>query len=212
MRRGLSDFARGYDAVLIDTDDSTGKVARLAAYAGGWAITPTNAETMATENVGQQIAFLMQFARGMEHKQLRHVGVLCTKYSRIASRAQGQALAELKAKLDTMVTPMPEVAGLFTIPALPQVTFGTLLPQVIPQLSVVSDAAKGRRPFGINARSRAVMVLYAQAALTLLHLTHPEKAAELAAGFADRPLPGVWPLPGTPDTFKAPPTELEVSA
>lgn len=192
LRRALAGVASTYDAVLIDTPDTTGPLARMSLVSAGWALTPVTAQDMAISDVNTQWTFLNKFARAQE-LPVRHVGVLVTMYDRREPVSQGSLIAALEQDMDTLVSNRPATTGRFEIPQLPGVTFGTVLPQVIPYRSAIHQASKGHQP--MPSRNEAAQ-LYLQVAIEVLHLTHPTKAAQVVAMLDDAPVEGVWPIRG----------------
>ncbi len=197
VKMTLEGVAAPYDAVLIDLDGKQGKVTTAALFASGWQLTPTQPAAESIAASVTQFKTINRFTQGWNHP-LRHAGFLCTMFDARKSATHGDQLARLRHQLATFHSPNPQATGRFVLPELPGVTFGGLLPQLIPARAAVERAADEHLPVAdMSGGGMDVANAYTQVALLLLHLTSPAAAAAAVSQLQAEPVEGVWPLTTT---------------
>lgn len=195
LMKALAGVARQISVVIIDTDPSAGRVARMAMQASGWALAPAVPESGAVDGIEHQFAVLNDFAAATAHP-IKAIGVLCQRVERSQTRVHGSSLAEMwtmleeqPSKLATRLEIVEDVPG-------GPVRRGALYPQLIFASAQVGHAQMSRSPLTVrHPKSTALTNAYAQAALRTLQLMESDALAELVVAFEKDPLLQVWPLP-----------------
>lgn len=195
LMKALAGVARQIDLVIIDTDPSAGRVARMAMQASGWSLAPAIPESGAVDGVEQQFAVLNDFAAATAHP-IKALGVLIQRVDRTQTRVHGISLAEMWTMLEDQ--PSKLATGLEVLEDVPggPVRRGALYPQLIFASAEFGHAQMARSPLTVrHPKSTAMTNAYAQIALRTLQLMESDALPELAAAFKKDPLPQVWPLP-----------------